>query len=169
MAAQRSEEKRFIVGKHMHEGLVVVRRHTATVLSDIAGIVAGLPMTAQGCCLNELKGAAAIHCSYRQTAAAILCLRHVSHDVSCIEHCDTYEEKSTFAENADTTSFAALCLRGKGANIKRSGAHNSLDASEKKGAKRPHYFAAGILSPSGVYRARWEAYSRARANKNDLF
>jgi hypothetical protein len=135
-----SEEKEFVTGKHICSGLVLVRRHCPALLSDVTGMFASIPMTAQGHCLNEPQGAAALRCSHRQIAAVIMCLRHVSHNVSYIQHYDTYEENTAFAENADTTGFAALCLRGKGANIKRPGATISLDAAEKKGAKRPHFF-----------------------------
>jgi len=130
VAVQR--RRKIICKKQMHDGRAILRRHCLAILPNMAGNVAGLPMTAQGHCVNTLRGSTVLRCSHRQTKAAIMCLRHVSHNVSYMKHYDTYEERAISAGNADTTSFAALCLRGKGSNIKRSGAHNSLDASEKK-------------------------------------
>ena len=79
---QYSKEKKFITEEYICNGLMLVKRHCPALLSDIEGIVAGLPMTAQGHCLNTLRVVATLRCSYRQMAAAIMCLRHVSHNVS---------------------------------------------------------------------------------------
>jgi hypothetical protein len=106
-------QRKIIGKKHMHDGLAISRRHCLASFPNIAGMVADLAMKAQGRCLNTMRGSMVLRGTNRQTAATITYLRHVSHNLSYMVHCDTCEERVTFAVNADTTCYAALCLRGK--------------------------------------------------------